>query len=457
MVDIALGPKEIKRLLKQLVIFYLSSFAFGGCAFALLYFIKPQDVLIKNGVYIGTYPIKIALLGGILGFIIIQTAFKIVKTKLKPNEETTCSVKANTNDEVSAVGARIVLGSNLTLTSVTTDSAWQGDGNDGNIQLYIGENKKGNFNIATFKVKAGSVNTGADTSVSLNDVKLSDASFAETDFTVSSVGVRILSNINTLKTLTVSDGNFTFNKGTNNYELTIDKDNTTISATKDDNNSSISGDIGNKKLNYGLNTFTIKVTSESGIVNIYTLKINRPDNRSKDNYLLGFKFNNYNIDFSKDKTSYSLIVENKVTKLAICFGEVEDDTILCIDGDSLDISDKAKMESLFFNKQEIKDADEKCNADESICYSTIGNINVGNNELKMVVTAENEDKKEYVFTINRKNESGQVVDKTDDEITSNSKTGSTSIIIISIVMIIALVVAIVVAKKKGLFDKTKNN
>ena len=85
------------------------------------------------------------------------------KTKLKPNEETTCSVKANTNDEVSAVGARIVLGSNLTLTSVTTDSAWQGDGNDGNIQLYIGENKKGNFNIATFKVKAGSVNTGADT------------------------------------------------------------------------------------------------------------------------------------------------------------------------------------------------------------------------------------------------------------------------------------------------------
>ncbi len=86
MVDIALGPKEIKRLLKQLVIFYLSSFAFGGCAFALLYFIKPQDVLIKNGVYIGTYPIKIALLGGIVGFIIIQTAFKIVKTKLKPKD-----------------------------------------------------------------------------------------------------------------------------------------------------------------------------------------------------------------------------------------------------------------------------------------------------------------------------------------------------------------------------------
>ena len=115
------------------------------------------------------------------------------------------------------------------------------------------------------------------------------------------------------------------------------------------------------------------------------------------------------------------------------------------------------MESLFFNKQEIRDADEKCNADESICYSIIGDINVGNNELKMVVTAENEDEKEYVFTINRKNESGKVVDKTDDEITSNSKTGSASIIIVAIVMVIALVVAIIVAKKKGLFDKIKSN
>ena len=86
MVYIALNPKEIKKLGKQLVIFYLTSFAFGGCAFALLYFVRPQDVLIKNGVYIGTYPIKIALLGGIVGFIIINIAFKIIKTKLKKKD-----------------------------------------------------------------------------------------------------------------------------------------------------------------------------------------------------------------------------------------------------------------------------------------------------------------------------------------------------------------------------------
>ena len=62
MVYIAYKPKNIKLLGKQIVMFYLTSFVFGGTAFALLYFIKPQNILIKNGVFIGTYPLKIALL-----------------------------------------------------------------------------------------------------------------------------------------------------------------------------------------------------------------------------------------------------------------------------------------------------------------------------------------------------------------------------------------------------------
>ena len=83
MVYIAFKPKGVKILSKQLIIFYLTSFVFGGCAFALLYFVRPQDILMRNGVYVGTYPIKIALLGGIVGFIITYIAFRIVKTKLR--------------------------------------------------------------------------------------------------------------------------------------------------------------------------------------------------------------------------------------------------------------------------------------------------------------------------------------------------------------------------------------
>ncbi|MBP3255261.1 MAG: sigma-E processing peptidase SpoIIGA [Clostridia bacterium] len=82
MVYIAFVPKNIKEMLKILVFFYLASFAFGGCAFALLYFIKPEEILMRNGVLIGTYPLKIALLGGILGFIILSISFYIIKNKI---------------------------------------------------------------------------------------------------------------------------------------------------------------------------------------------------------------------------------------------------------------------------------------------------------------------------------------------------------------------------------------
>ena len=84
MVYIAYMPRNIKNIVKQLIIFYLISFAFGGCAFALLYFIKPENIIMKNGVYIGTYPIKMILAGGIVGFLIITIAyiaFKIIKNR----------------------------------------------------------------------------------------------------------------------------------------------------------------------------------------------------------------------------------------------------------------------------------------------------------------------------------------------------------------------------------------
>ncbi len=86
MIYIAFNPKNIKGLIKELVVFYLVSFALGGCAFALLYIVRPQDIFMKDGVYIGTYPIKIALLGGIVGFTITYIAFKVAKSRMSKNE-----------------------------------------------------------------------------------------------------------------------------------------------------------------------------------------------------------------------------------------------------------------------------------------------------------------------------------------------------------------------------------
>jgi stage II sporulation protein GA (sporulation sigma-E factor processing peptidase) len=90
-ISIAFNPKKLKELGKELMIFYLTSFTFGGVAFALLYFVKPQNILLKNGTLIGTYPIIIILTGGIAGFIMIVTAFKNIKGKLS-KKDITCDV-----------------------------------------------------------------------------------------------------------------------------------------------------------------------------------------------------------------------------------------------------------------------------------------------------------------------------------------------------------------------------
>lgn len=86
MVYIAYNPTNFIELLKRLMLFYLTSFAFGGCAFALLYFVKPEDIFMRNGVYIGTYPIKIALLGGLIGFCLIVNTFKIIRNKINKKD-----------------------------------------------------------------------------------------------------------------------------------------------------------------------------------------------------------------------------------------------------------------------------------------------------------------------------------------------------------------------------------
>lgn len=81
-VYISFKPRSFIRLLKDLVVFYLVSFAFGGCVFALMYFFKPQMAEIRNGVFVGSYPIKVALVGALIAFVIVQISFKLVKSKL---------------------------------------------------------------------------------------------------------------------------------------------------------------------------------------------------------------------------------------------------------------------------------------------------------------------------------------------------------------------------------------
>lgn len=83
---IAFNPQNIKRMCKDLLLFYLVSFVFGGAAFALIYIIKPQNILMKNGLFLGTYTLKTVMLGAVVAFCIIIGAFAIIKNKISKKD-----------------------------------------------------------------------------------------------------------------------------------------------------------------------------------------------------------------------------------------------------------------------------------------------------------------------------------------------------------------------------------
>lgn len=112
MVYIAYLPKNFKKLFKELIMFYLISFVFGGSAFALLYFVKPENIMMRNGVYVGNYPLKIAVLGGFVGFVISHIAFKVVKTKMS-TKDMYCKINIQINQKNVHVKALIDSGNLL--------------------------------------------------------------------------------------------------------------------------------------------------------------------------------------------------------------------------------------------------------------------------------------------------------------------------------------------------------
>ena len=92
MVYVAFNPQNFKRMLKQVVIFYLTSFVFGGVALYLIYYIKPQDILMKNGMFAGEYALKTIMFGAVVGFVAIKLSIKIIKTKIN-SKDMYCKIK----------------------------------------------------------------------------------------------------------------------------------------------------------------------------------------------------------------------------------------------------------------------------------------------------------------------------------------------------------------------------
>lgn len=160
-----------------------------------------------------------------------------------------------------------------------------------------GQNTTKYFTVTCKATSIGTINftmTGDITDASGNNITVSGSR------NVSVVKPREKSSNNYLKSLSVDGYEISpaFDKKTSEYTVsvpsTVSKIN--IIATKEDSYSSISG-TGEKEVSEGVNTFDITVTSETGVANIYSLKVNVLDQNP--------------IEVTVDNKKYTVVKESK--------------------------------------------------------------------------------------------------------------------------------------------------
>lgn len=244
-------------------------------------------------------PFKVKALGG-------KINMECDSYKAVANDDITCNITAYADGEITGLSADIVLSSNLEIVSFTTDSAWQGDASGNKIGLYTDINKKDNFNVGVLKVRVKSNTLEGMESITLNNVIYSDSEFSKINISNISKNIRIASSNNYLKSLSINPGSINFDKNTLTYDVTLDSSTIEIVCEKEDSNSTISGNIGNKILSYGKNILKINVISESNEVRTYILNVTRIDNRNTENRLSSIGVNGKNISFSEDKFEYNI-------------------------------------------------------------------------------------------------------------------------------------------------------
>lgn len=270
---------------------------------------KNKILLIISFSILLLFPYKVNALSGNL-------SMQCNSNKIPSGGSTTCSINANVSGIVTTIHAQIKVGNGLSLTNVVTNSAWSGDGEGGTIDLYTDADITGSFNIATFTVSATSTTTGIDSSISLQNVVLSDDNFHEQSFSVSPISIRIPSSINTLSSLSLGGIPINFSSGVTNYNVTTSNSSTTVTATSTDSRASIAG-VGTKTLIYGSNTINVIVTAENGAKRTYSIIVTRTDNRSSNNNLSILKLSSGNLKFNANTTQYNVTVANNVSKIDI--------------------------------------------------------------------------------------------------------------------------------------------
>lgn len=118
-VKISYNSQKIKYTIKNLILFYLVSLTFGGTAFMFLYFINPQNIISKDGILIGTYPLRSTLFGALFALILIILVAKIIRDRVS-KKEMLCDLEIFYNGKLEKIKTLIDTG-NLLQDPITND------------------------------------------------------------------------------------------------------------------------------------------------------------------------------------------------------------------------------------------------------------------------------------------------------------------------------------------------
>ena len=397
---------------------------------------------------------------GIVFIILIITIFKNTyainpntitldcdKDSINGGDEFSCKIVGHFSNNVSGFSTSVSVSDDIEIVNIVSewDATIKSIESDNTIVLADDENTiTGDVNIANINLK-NKGNSKDDSTIKLQKVSIAyEEGGISKDMDISDVvkNIHIKSSNSYLSFLSISGASIDFKSNITEYSIdSLDQSVITISATSSIASSTITGDLGEQKLEYGKNIFKVTVTSEDGNSTTYTINIYRPSGNSS---LDSLSVEGTNVEFNSEKLNYDLIINSDKTNITatassstskvegkkkkkLAYGKNEFKIIVTAENGSertyiLNITrydTNNTLKSIKINGEEVKINDNKVitfttkldkikievNANSDRVKSITGtgekNIVYGANEFEIIVTAENGDIRTYKLVVNR--------------------------------------------------------
>ena len=397
---------------------------------------------------------------GIVFIILIITIFKNTyainpntitldcdKDSINSGDEFSCKIVGHFSNNVSGFSTSISVSDDIEIVNIVSewDATIKSIESDNTIVLADDENTiTGDVTIANINLK-NKGNSKDDSTIKLQKVSIAyEEGGISKDMDISDVvkNIHIKSSNSYLSFLSISGASIDFKSNITEYSIdSLDQSVITISATSSIASSTITGDLGEQKLEYGKNIFKVTVTSEDGNSTTYTINIYRPSGNSS---LDSLSVEGTNVEFNYEKLNYDLIINSDKTNITatassstskvegtgekkLAYGKNEFKIIVTAENGSertyiLNITrydTNNTLKSIKINGEEVKINDNKeitfttkldkikieVNANSDRVKSITGtgekNIVYGANEFEIIVTAENGDIRTYKLVVNR--------------------------------------------------------